>query len=79
MSAPARPTWPFRIIAGLLILLLGMMIVSVALSTWRQLFPRPPAPMYVCVYVTEQGSTTITGSTPCPVQAARPEAGEVAR
>ena len=62
-----RATWPVRIITGLLILTLAVLLVSVTASTWRQVFPRPPAPTYVCVYVAENGSMTVTGSTPCPV------------
>ena len=68
MSTPGRSpraSWPVRIAFGLLVATLVMLLVSVTLSTWRQIFPRPPVPTYVCVYVTEQGSTTVTGSTPC--------------
>lgn len=66
---PIRSTWPAWIIVGLAILAVVVMLVFVAVSTWRLAFPqppRPPAPTYVCVYVTEHGSTTVTGSTPCP-------------
>lgn len=68
---PTRTTWPVRIIAGLLILTMSVLLISLTLSTWRLVFPRQPAPTYVCVYVTEQGATTITGSAPCPARGAR--------
>jgi len=55
-----------RVIVGMVVLTLVLLLVSVVGTTWRMFFPRPPAPYFVCVYVTEHGSTTVTGSTPCP-------------
>jgi hypothetical protein len=44
---------------------LVLLLVQIAVTTYRTIVPRPPTPYFVCVYVTEHGSTTVTGSAPC--------------
>lgn len=68
-STPTRPGWFTYVVTALTVLVLMLLVVSLGITTWRQLFPRPPvapAPVYVCVYVSGGGVSTVTGSTPCP-------------
>ena len=67
MTGPGRPAqWWARIIVGLVIATMAVLPVSVSVTTWRLISPRPPAPpTYVCVYLSAKGTTTVTGSTPC--------------
>jgi hypothetical protein len=57
-----------RVLTGLLVLALVLLTVQIAVTTYRTIFPRAQAPTqyYVCVYISGQGSTTISGPQPCP-------------
>jgi len=74
LAPPAKPPWWSRAATALLVLVLLLLVVSLAISTYRTLFPRsqPPTPYYVCVYNTEHGTTTVTGSAPCPAPPGQP-------
>jgi Na+/H+ antiporter NhaC len=65
-----KPTWWPYVLGVLYALIVALILVSLTVTTWRLIFPRQPTPTYVCVYVTERGSTTVTGSTPCAREAA---------
>lgn len=60
-----KSAWRTYVHGVLFALILALLLVSLTVSTWRLIFPRQPAPTYVCVYVTEKGLTTVTGSAPC--------------
>ena len=67
-TKPTRLSWGPRVLVGLACLTLVALLVSSVALDWRTFFPappRPPAPIYVCVYLSAQGTTTVTGSTPC--------------
>lgn len=58
----------------LIVLVVLLVIFSLAITAWRQIFPRPTSPTYVCVYVTDRGTFTGSGATPCPPPGAAGEA-----
>lgn len=63
----SAPPWLGRVLAWLFVLIALLVLVSLGITTWHQIFPRPaPAPTYVCVYVTPQGTVSTTGSAVCP-------------
>lgn len=66
-TKPPRPPWWSRVADVLVFLVVILLAVSVAVSTWRLVFPRPSPPTYVCVYISGRGSTTVTGLTPCAI------------
>jgi hypothetical protein len=50
----------------LIVAVVLLVILSLFVTTWRVFFPRPAAPTYVCVYITDRGTFTGSGATPCP-------------
>jgi len=54
------------VLAWLFVLIALLLLLSLAITVWHQFFPRPATPTYVCVYVTDRGTFTGSGSTRCP-------------
>lgn len=50
----------------LIVAIMLLLLVSLAITAWHQLFPRPATPTYVCVYVTDHGAVSSSGQWPCP-------------
>jgi hypothetical protein len=66
---PKTPTpWWIKVGAALAVLTLLLLLASVSVTTYRTIFPRvqPATQYYVCVYISVDGTTTISGPQPCP-------------
>jgi type VI protein secretion system component VasF len=66
---PQKPVpWWVRVGAVLAVLALALLLTSITVTTYRTIFPRVQAPTqyYVCVYISAEGTSTVSGPQPCP-------------
>jgi hypothetical protein len=65
---PPPPPWWIRVGAVLAVLALALLLTSITVTTYRTIFPRVQAPTqyYVCVYISAEGTSTVSGPQPCP-------------